>query len=72
MAAPANAMNYGTVPVLRRSPIHELTLIAHSAPGNSGFKVSRLILDTALWGNPKFLPWATIDEEAVTEQVRVA
>ncbi|PIL33256.1 transporter [Ganoderma sinense ZZ0214-1] len=40
--------------------------------GNSGLKVSRLILGTALWGDPRFLPWATIDEEAATEQVRVA
>ncbi|TBU29252.1 Aldo/keto reductase [Dichomitus squalens] len=40
--------------------------------GNSGLKVSRLILGTAMWGNPKFLPWSTIDEEAATEQVRVA
>ena len=40
--------------------------------GNSGLKVSKLILGTAMWGNPKFLPWSTIDEEAATEQVRVA
>ena len=40
--------------------------------GNSGLKVSRIILGTALWGNPKFLPWATIDEEAATAQVKLA
>ncbi|TFK81883.1 Aldo/keto reductase [Polyporus arcularius HHB13444] len=40
--------------------------------GNSGLKVSKIILGTALWGNPKFLPWATIDEEAATAQVKLA
>ena len=72
MAATANAMKYGEWE-RRPTPAHiMLNKILSVRLGNSGLKVSKLILGTAMWGNPKFLPWSTIDEEAATEQVRVA